>query len=1368
MNPDESESHLFSTRVPGDDEAAESDPFSTRPPPDPNDASNGSPADASDGEPVYQSEFSTRVDQSLDTHGDVSESGSGDASATASFRSPMRFRVLRPHAKGGLGQVSLAQDTELKRQVAVKEIQDRYADLPESQARFVFEAEVTGRLEHPGIVPVYALGRHHDGRPYYAMRFISGTAMDDAIKQLHRSPDANTFDRRLRDLLNRFISVCNTIDYAHSRGYIHRDLKPANVMLGEYAETLVVDWGLAKQIGAPEANTEKAQTNDQDGPLGRVADSDHQHGRGKTRAGRAVGTPQYMAPEQAAGDIEKIGPHTDIYCLGTTLYHLLTGIAPLADQGKMSISQLLRRIQQGEIPPPISVRPATRKTLDAICRTAMAIDPKDRYASARLLAQDIENELADERVSVVPESISDRAGRWMRKHRGITVTAGVSLFALTLLSTAFYAVTQSTLDRTRRYLQISQLEQQFDSAIHAETQRQRDAAIVSDAITPPESLITSSRQMIDQIETLRRKETPDFEDTNRRLSLLGNWTSAIEQLSRKRMNRDLHATLVSEVDRFGKSFPYTDLPGFDEEITRLKRLARDRIAQWYPVASPELSEPQFVSIRGVPTRASDPLEQETVSVLDTPPGNVQVSARFTGDTAQARSVGIVLSESNDPSVENSGYRFLLADQSYHPIYDNDARPSIAEANRRNSLMAFIIRGEDILRVQPVTLSPRPDAAGDSLPKLTARRERGTLLTFLIDDEQIRFEDLFPIPPDQPGQIGLVCPPDMGVQEFIVEAQRDRANVERFVESGSERENQSVPSLQTEEVADPIEQGDRAFSEGDFVAARRFYEQLPGNVEALAKTALTLEFLDPDEYPVVLRKIINDYAPEGVESENVRQWYLYAGVKLFLHYLRQPDERSRADWVLSRLRVNYDLEDVQSLIPEVERQSFTQTLLRPGKRTRVLFGNDGDIEELEGTIELLSNNPRWRRLAYWRKADALQYDWNLSPEKARAAAAPILDRLIEEMGAAPSADTLDWITIVRDRIWIHILDGTYDEGKALLVRSIGEQRERIPTSRLPLLIDRARLLYAEAPSNDQEAIDDLKYFLQRVNPETPPQGIHVTHYGEACGILGILYERRGDTEAAEEIWRAGRRRNWGPWRSDPASIVTAKGAIMVLETETPEPILAARTNGYSQIEWQQIVDELFAGSGLSDVAIRNMVFNSEQVPDEWIQTVAEKCFSGPRGRAIGDATLLHQIPLMQTNTGGVTLILYQAIVHLTMGGEEVFETYPEFDEIVFDRCGRLMSAFQEDRIGWNEMAFILASFTGSWNERSFVKLSEKLDDHDLSAGFALIFALMQQVKNDDVQKSRSIVENFVLPDSEELPSLYRRIATDRLGPFEDSP
>ena len=180
--------------------------------------------------------------------------GAGDDdSLTAVSRESRRprFQVIRPHAQGGLGQVSVARDKELNREVALKELLDRHADNPDSRSRFLLEAEITGCLEHPGIVPVYGLGHYADGRPYYAMRFIRGNSLKDAIEQHHRAePGAEHSPMQLRQMLGRFIDICNAIHYAHSRGVLHRDLKPGNVMLGKYGETLVVDWAWPRRCTA--------------------------------------------------------------------------------------------------------------------------------------------------------------------------------------------------------------------------------------------------------------------------------------------------------------------------------------------------------------------------------------------------------------------------------------------------------------------------------------------------------------------------------------------------------------------------------------------------------------------------------------------------------------------------------------------------------------------------------------------------------------------------------------------------------------------------------------------------------------------------------------------------------------------------------------------------------------------------------------------------------------------------------------------------------------------------------------------------------------------------------------------------------------
>jgi serine/threonine protein kinase len=344
-----------------------------------------------------------------------------------------RFRLLRPHAQGGLGSVSVALDAELNREVALKQIRDHFADDPASRRRFLIEAEVTGSLEHPGIVPVYGLGSDDTGRPYYAMRFIRGDSLQDAIRRFHENPKLAANPREqsleLRQLLGRFLNVCNAIEYAHRRGVLHRDIKPQNIVAGRFGETLVVDWGLAKAIGKADPAL------DEGGLL-----LQHDTPSGATIPGRAVGTPAYMSPEQARGDLENLGPQSDVYSLGATLFTLLTGKPSVnAD----SVPNALKIVRDGLIPSPRQINPRVPRGLDAICKKAMAHQPSDRYQSAQALADDLEHWLADEPLDAGHEPPWAQAGRWVRKHLALsgTIAAGTLMGLLGLA--AVQAVTTS-------------------------------------------------------------------------------------------------------------------------------------------------------------------------------------------------------------------------------------------------------------------------------------------------------------------------------------------------------------------------------------------------------------------------------------------------------------------------------------------------------------------------------------------------------------------------------------------------------------------------------------------------------------------------------------------------------------------------------------------------------------------------------------------------------------------------------------------------------------------------------------------------------------------------------------------------------------
>jgi WD40 repeat protein len=319
-------------------------------------------------------------------------------------------------AVGGLGVIRRAEDRRLGRAIAVKQL---IRDSPVAQRRFALEAAITARLQHPAIVPLYDLGWSDNGEPFYCMKLVDGETLDAKIQA------TTDIAGRLR-LLEHVIAVLDAIAYAHEQQIIHRDLKPANVLVGRFGETVVIDWGLAKDLSGQDGTAKGGECPKQvEFEPGDANSSTPAH---LTAEGAVLGTLRYMAPEQARG--EEVDVRSDVYSLGAVLYHVLAGQPPFANAvGPHAV----KRVIEGDLEPLQTIDPRIPRELAAVAHRALALQPADRYASAGEFAEDLRRFQAGRFVSAHAYSLVEMLRLWIRRHRTIVVITALALVGLAVI-----------------------------------------------------------------------------------------------------------------------------------------------------------------------------------------------------------------------------------------------------------------------------------------------------------------------------------------------------------------------------------------------------------------------------------------------------------------------------------------------------------------------------------------------------------------------------------------------------------------------------------------------------------------------------------------------------------------------------------------------------------------------------------------------------------------------------------------------------------------------------------------------------------------------------------------------------------------------
>ncbi len=1050
------------------------------------------------------------------------------------------YEILAELGRGGMGVVYKARQTALGRPVALKMILDGAHAGPEQRTRFRLEAEAVARLQHPHIVQIHEVGEA-DGRPFFSLEYVTGGSLAGKLREGPRpAPEA----ARLVELL------AGAVHYAHGHGIVHRDLKPANVLLTAEGEPKIADFGLAKRLDA---------------------DS------GQTRTGAVVGTPSYMAPEQAGGQTRRVGPAVDVYALGAILYELLTGRPPFRGD---SVLETLQRVVAEEPVPPGRLRKVPAD-LETICLKCLQKDPARRYAGAGDLADDLRRFQQGEPIRARPVGRWERAWMWVRRRPARAALLGMAVLVGALVL-AVVGIRQHAA-RAEREKQVAQLAHALDTGMEAADwdgpHLDRLESLLADLerLEPDEAAAARRRLHARLAEVVRAsfsfakkpvlgpEDTPPIRDMLRRLE---ERDPGLARAAR----REFEARLGTRQAVLHLQAPFRD-------AARLFPGRQLRTTAGGLEVKPDPARDDPVVLSGIACTRHVELEV----VLAHPRWDLRGP------------VGLILNGARD-----RGYRFLVRAVAA-PGPDNagdDAPLTFAQARRHKvGLRLQIYRHQIRLQDVEVPAARVWPAGWDGTLRLRARRS-GDRLTFHCNGARVEFEDVLPLGGSAAGVFGLYLPAGVAVREAQAWAQK-------------------LPPSPS-----PLERGDELYGRGKFAEARHEYQAQAQAAaddrvreEARYKEALcSLEEHDDTRAAELLTAVVQDATQD--------RWRHLAVCQLWALRLKKSNSQE-AILLFRTLPPGAFLRDLDLVLPD-----HLRTAILDCYRARFQGGNLTHLRELMPDMlagfeqalqieEFFQTPPDQQQRARFHLFQA----YNRAGHADRAL--PLAETLLQQ---APLPDFRNqdwWFNFWEEYPLLRRLRNEAERALAELDQRLFQHPRVCRPGCEPLLVERACLLVARRRWQDAER--DLDEFFRLVRPETHRPRFWV----RACLARGLLRERRGDRDGARAAWRLGLpsrhpRLDWVLDRSSPLT-VPEQVLVCLLAGELPDAAV------------RHMIDRILRQLGnswhkMGAAALAQSLFAPAVSPEE-LGAILRDMASSPEGRRLAHQLAFRERPLPELYRDG---------------------------------------------------------------------------------------------------------------------------------------